>query len=426
MGLCVLLALSPDFPVIYFKKGHAMKNRKFEELVTSGNSKIIFLIMDGLGGLESDEQGGTELQVAKKPNLDRLAAKSICGLLDPISPGITPGSGPAHFGLFGYDPVEYNIGRGVLEAAGIDFPFTDDDVLARINFCTVGADGRIIDRRAGRLATDDNIRVCEKLQKQINKHDRLLDILIKPVKEHRAVVAFRGKGLFGDLDDTDPQKTGELPLAPKALDEKSESIVPIVADFIHQAGRILKGEPRANMLLLRGFAKYRRFPSMLERFKMKSLAIATYPMYKGIARLLGMEVFEGITSIKEEFEALEENFSKYDFFFLHIKPTDSRGEDGDFDAKVKVIEEVDTFIPQLLKCKPDVLVVTGDHSTPALLKSHSWHPVPVLINSNCCRKDAVSNFDEFHCIGGGLGRMESVYLMQIALANAGRLAKFGA
>jgi 2,3-bisphosphoglycerate-independent phosphoglycerate mutase len=403
-----------------------MKNRKFEELVTTGNSKIVFLIMDGLGGVDCPDHGGTELQVAHKPNLNSLASRSICGLLDPISPGITPGSGPAHFGLFGYDPVEYNIGRGVLEAAGIDFPFTDDDVVARINFCTVGAGGRITDRRAGRLSTDDNIRVCEKLQQQVKKNAQLSDILIKPVKEHRAVVAFRGKGLFGDVDDTDPQKTGELPLAPKAIDEKSQSIVPIVADFIRQAGEILKDEPLANMLLLRGFAKYRRFPSMLERFKLKSLAIATYPMYKGIARLLGMDVLEGISTIQEEFKTLEENFDKYDFFFLHIKPTDSRGEDGNFDAKVKVIEEVDKFIPGLLKLNPDVLVVTGDHSTPALLKSHSWHPVPVLLASQFCRKDRVEIFDELNCISGGLGRMESVYLMQVALANADRLAKFGA
>lgn len=403
-----------------------MKNRRFEELVTTGTTKIVFLILDGLGGVENDEQGGTELQKAHTPNLDALAAKSVCGLLDPISPGITPGSGPAHFGLFGYDPVEYNIGRGVLEAAGIAFPFTDDDVVARINFCTVAPDGKITDRRAGRLATEDNIRVCEKLQKEIKKHAQLSDILIRPVKEHRAVVAFRGKGLFGNLDDTDPQKTGELPLQPKALDEKSQVTVPIVADFIQQAAEILKDEPLANMLLLRGFAKYRRFPSMLDRFKLKSLAIATYPMYKGISRLLGMDVLDNISAIKDEFKALEDNFSNYDFFFLHIKPTDSRGEDGDFAAKVKVIEEVDTFIPRLLQIKPDVLVVTGDHSTPALLKSHSWHPVPVLLASAFCRKDKVEIFDEQNCITGGLGRMESVYLMQVALANADRLGKFGA
>ncbi len=403
-----------------------MKNRKFEELVTSGNSKIVFLIMDGLGGVENDEQSGTELQVAQKPNLDGLAAKAICGLLDPISPGITPGSGPAHFGLFGYDPVEYNIGRGVLEAAGIDFPFTDDDVVARINFCTVGSDGKITDRRAGRLATDDNIRVCEKLQKQINKHAQLSDILIRPVKEHRAVVAFRGKGLFGDLEDTDPQKTGELPLAPKALNEQSKSIVPIVADFIQQAAAILNDEPRANMLLLRGFAKYRRFPTMLDRFKLKSLAIATYPMYKGIARLLGMAIAPDTDTIEDEIKMLCAKYKDYDYFFVHIKATDSRGEDGKFDDKVKVIEKVDSLLPQICALNPDVLVITGDHSTPAAMSGHSWHPVPVLLSAKNCRPDRATSFGERACLSGGLGRMPMKYLMGFALAHAGKLQKFGA
>jgi len=382
--------------------------------------------MDGLGGLEIEGKAGTELQAASTPNLNMLSQDSICGLLDPIAPGITPGSGPAHFSLFGYDPVEYNIGRGVLEAAGINFPFTSNDVVARINFCTVNKDMKITDRRAGRLAIQENVRVCKKLQENIQKHNRLEDVIIRPVKEHRAVVAFRGENIFGEIEDTDPQKTGVPPLTPRAIKQESSEMVAIVTDFISQASKILSDEQQANMLLLRGFAKYRPFPSMFERFKMKSLAIATYPMYKGIARLLGMEVLEGITDITDEFKALTDNFDDYDFFFLHIKPTDSRGEDGDFDAKVKVIEEIDGFIPQVRKLGPDVLIITGDHSTPALLRSHSWHPLPVLLYSNCCRKDKVSTFDEQSCITGGLGRMESVHLMGIALANAGRLAKYGA
>ncbi len=403
-----------------------MKSHHFEELVIENTTKIIFLIMDGLGGVEMPGSGGTELQVACTPHLDRLASDGICGLLDPIAPGITPGSGPAHFGLFGYDPVEYNIGRGVLEAAGIDFPFTPDDVVARINFCTVADDGTITDRRAGRITSEENVSICKKIQESIKKHPRLDEIIIEPVKEHRAVVVFRGKGLQGDLDDTDPQKTGVRPLEPKARNQQSVETVPIVSDFISQVADILSDEPKANMLLLRGFAKYHRFPSMFERFKLKSLAIAAYPMYKGIARLLGMEVLEGMTDIASEFKALEDNYANYDFFFIHIKPTDSRGEDGDFEAKVKVIEEVDSYIPAVQKLSPGVLVVTGDHSTPALLKSHSWHPVPVVLYSQCCRKDAVTHFDELSCINGGIGRMETVFLMSIALANADRLAKFGA
>lgn len=403
-----------------------MKSRHFEELVLSGTTKIVFLIMDGLGGLAMPDRGGTELQVARTPNLDRLARDSVCGLLDPIAPGITPGSGPAHFGLFGYDPVEYSIGRGVLEAAGIDFPCTPNDVLARINFCTVDSSGIITDRRAGRLSTDQNVRICAKLQQNITVHRRLDDVLVRPVKEHRAVVAFRGRDIYGDIEDTDPQRAGLPPLPPKAATKQSLEMTSVVADFVSQCARILSDEPSANMLLLRGFAKYRHFPSMLDRFKLKSIAIAAYPMYKGIARLLGMHVLDGLSDVSAEFKALRAHYAQHDFFFLHIKPTDSRGEDGDFDGKVKVIEEIDTYIPQVLDMSPDVLVVTGDHSTPALLKGHSWHPVPVILHAQSCRQDNVSAFDEISCIQGGLGRMESVHLMTVALAHAGRLAKFGA
>ena len=403
-----------------------MEKHPFAELVTEGTTKIVFLIMDGLGGVQIKEKGGTELQVAKTPNLDQLASESICGLLDPISPGISPGSGPAHFGLFGYDPVAFSIGRGILEAAGIDFPLTANDVVARINFCTVDKNGIITDRRAGRIDTQDNIRICEKVEKNIKKHPRLDQVLVKPVKEHRAVVVLRGRDLHGDIEDTDPQKTGLKPLPPKAVNKESEEAAGIAADFLDQVSRILSDEPKANMMLLRGFAKHRKYSSMLERYKLNAVAIAAYPMYKGIARLLGMEVFDNISNIAEEFAALKDNFLKYDFFFIHIKPTDSRGEDGDFDAKVKAIEEVDSYIPQVLGLKPDVLVVTGDHSTPALLKGHSWHPVPVLLYSDCCRFDAVTKFDEISCIQGGIGRMDSVHLIWLALANANRLVKFGA
>ncbi len=403
-----------------------MKLRAFDHLTISSSSKIVFLIMDGLGGVEREDKDGTELACARTPNLDRVAADSVCGLLDPIAPGITPGSGPAHFALFGYDPVEYNIGRGVLEAAGIDFPFSEKDVLARINFCTVDKNGNITDRRAGRIATEDNARVCEKLQNNINKHPKLDEIIIKPVKEHRAVVAFRGSGLYGDIEDTDPQKTAVAPISPKPIDDKSQLCAQIASDFISQAGDILSDENQANMLLLRGFAKYHPYPSMTERYKLNPIAIASYPMYKGIARLLGMTVLEGLTSIDAEFDAFEKNYNDYDFFFIHVKPTDSSGEDGDFDKKVRIIEEVDSYIPRILEHNPDVLVVTGDHSTPALLKNHSWHPVPVLLRSSCCRKDSVISFSEESCLRGGLCKMETVHLMGLALANAGRLSKFGA
>ena len=396
-----------------------------DTLVIKNDTKIVFLIMDGLGGLPMGEKQQTELESAKTPNLDALARRSVCGLLDPVGYGITPGSGPAHFALFGYDPIQNSIGRGILEAAGIDFPMTDRDLLIRINFATIDAKGIVIDRRAGRIDNATNRRICGKLQENIRNLSGT-EIIFEPVKEHRAMLALRGEGLREEIVETDPQKTGLPPIPPKALVPEAEETSAILRELIQQAGRILSDEPKANMMLLRGYSRYRRYPSMQQRFGLNALAIAGYPMYRGIARLLGMAVGPQPSSIREEFDALRDHYGQYDFFFLHIKPTDSRGEDGNFDAKVAVIEEVDGLIPNVLALKPDVLVVTGDHSTPAALASHSWHPVPVLLSSADCRPDRVDRFGERDCITGGLGRMPMMHLMGLALAHAHRLEKFGA
>lgn len=395
-----------------------------DSLVVKNDTKIIFLIMDGLGGLP---MGGreTELEAANTPHLDALARKSVCGLLDPIGYGITPGSGPAHFALFGYDPVRNNIGRGILEGAGIDFPMTDRDLLIRINFATIDKQGVVIDRRAGRIDNETNSRICGKLQENIRKISDV-EIIFEPVREHRALLALRGDGLREEMQETDPQKTGCPPLPPNALVPEAQETAVLLQKLIDKAREVLADEPKANMLLLRGYSRYRRFPYISERFGLNALAIASYPMYRGIARLLGMVIGPQPATIQEEITALRENYGKYDFFFVHIKPTDSRGEDGNFDAKVKVIEEVDSLIPLVTDLNPDVLVVTGDHSTPAALASHSWHPLPALLYSATCRPDRVERFGERDCICGGLGRMPMVHLMGLALAHAGRLEKFGA
>ena len=395
-----------------------------DTLVVKNDTKIIFLIMDGLGGLP---MGGreTELEAANTPNLDALARKSVCGLLDPIGYGITPGSGPAHFALFGYDPVRNNIGRGILEGAGIDFPMTDRDLLIRINFATIDKQGVVIDRRAGRIDNETNRRICGKLQENIRKISDV-EIIFEPVREHRALLALRGDGLREEMQETDPQKTGCLPLPPNALVPEAQETAGLLQKLIDKAREVLADEPKANMLLLRGYSRYRRYPYISERFGLNALAIASYPMYRGIARLLGMVIGPQPATIQEEITALRENYGKYDFFFVHIKPTDSRGEDGNFDAKVKVIEEVDSLIPLVTDLNPDVLVVTGDHSTPAALASHSWHSLPALLYSATCRPDRVERFGERDCISGGLGRMPMVHLMGLALAHAGRLEKFGA
>ncbi len=396
-----------------------------DTLVIKNNTKIVFLIMDGLGGLPMGKKNQTELESARTPNLDALARESVCGLLDPVGYGITPGSGPSHFALFGYDPIQNSIGRGILEAAGIEFPMTDRDLLIRINFATIDAKGIVIDRRAGRIDNVTNRRICGKLQENIRNLSGT-EIIFEPVKEHRAMLALRGEGLREEIVETDPQKTGLPPISPKALVPEAEETAAILRELIQKAGNILSDEEKANMMLLRGYSRYRRYPSMWQRFGLNALAIAGYPMYRGIARLLGMVVGPQPSSIREEFDALRDHYGQYDFFFLHIKPTDSRGEDGNFDAKVAVIEEVDGLIPNVLALKPDVLVVTGDHSTPAALASHSWHPVPVLLSSADCRPDRVDRFGERDCITGGLGRMPMMHLMGLALAHAHRLEKFGA
>jgi 2,3-bisphosphoglycerate-independent phosphoglycerate mutase len=396
-----------------------------DTLVVKNQSKIIFLIMDGLGGLPRPGGHETELEAARTPNLDALAKKSLCGLLDPVGYGITPGSGPSHFALFGYDPVKNNIGRGILEGAGIDFPMTERDLLVRINFATVDKNGLVVDRRAGRIDNETNRRVCRKLQDKV-RLDKGVEVMFESVREHRALLVLRGDGLREEIAETDPQQTGVLPNPPQALISAAEPTAALFSEIVDQARKVLSDEARANMILLRGYARYRRYPSLQERFGLNALAIANYPMYRGIARLLGMDIALPTDSINAEMDALQENYAKYDFFFVHVKPTDSRGEDGNFEAKVKVIEEVDTLIPLVTGLKPDVLVVTGDHSTPAVLASHSWHPVPVLLAAETCRPDRVERFGERDCSQGGLGRIPMVYLMGLVLAHARRLEKFGA
>jgi len=391
-------------------------------LTTKTDSKMILIVMDGLGGCQN-ETGKTELETASHPNMDALAKKSICGLSDPISAGITPGSGPAHLSLFGYDPLKHEIGRGLLDTLGIDFHFTPGDLAARGNYCTVDDKGIITDRRAGRISTEKNIELCKKLDgMEIDG----VKIFAMPVKEHRFSVIFRGKNLSAQLLDSDPQKEGLKPLDAVATEKSAESSAKIVNKFIEKVEQILKNEKPANMVLLRGFSKMVNLPKFQDVYKLNPACIAIYPMYKGLARLCGMEVIKDCETIESEFETLAKNFNKYDFFYIHIKQTDSSGEDGDFQRKVKVIEQVDRSIPLLTNLNPDVIIITGDHSTPAVHAGHSWHPVPILIYSKKCRFDKVERFSEIDCIAGGLGRINARDVMPLALANAGKLLKYGA
>jgi 2,3-bisphosphoglycerate-independent phosphoglycerate mutase len=386
-------------------------------------SKIVFLVMDGVGGLPHPETSKTELESARKPNLNGIARQSLCGLIDLIGPGITPGSAPGHLAIFGYDPVKYDIGRGVVEALGIDLQLKPEDIAARGNFCTVDDRGVITDRRAGRISTVKSTELCRLL------NDIIMDgaeISVVPVKEHRFVLIIRGEALSPELADSDPQQAGLAPKKIEALSPQAQRTAEIANEFVSQASSRLRNESSANMVLMRGFSRRPDIPTLPQIYKLKPAAIAAYPMYRGLARLVGMEVLPTGESIVNEVESLRQHYGDYDFFFIHFKSTDSRGEDGNFEAKVQAIEELDNALPGLLSLDPEVLIVTGDHSTPATLAAHSWHPVPFMLKSRWCRPDNVVEFSERACLAGGMGRFPATEIMPLAMANALKLDKFGA
>ncbi len=393
------------------------------ELAEQAASKIVMLVADGLGGLPLEPGGKTELETAATPNLDRLAARGTSGSSVPVLPGITPGSGPGHLGLFGYDPLEFKIGRGALEATGIGFELGPDDVAARGNFCTLDAAGLIADRRAGRIASEESFKVVERLQAVKIPG---VETFVRPVKEHRFVVVFRGQGLDGGVADTDPQAVGVAPLDPQPVVSAAARTAEVAKEFVRQARAILADEPKANGMVLRGFAAKPQLPGYAELYGLRAAAIAVYPMYKGLAQLAGMKLVGKAQSLDEQIDELARHWEEFDFFFLHFKYTDSTGEDGNFAEKVRRIEELDRALPRIEALRPDVLIVTGDHSTPSRLKSHSWHPVPTLLVADTCRPDGLGAFSEKDCLRGGFGIFPAKHLMLLAMAHAGRFGKFGA
>lgn len=395
-------------------------------LIQRNNSKIIMVVLDGIGGLPLN--GRTELEVADTPNLDALAKESACGLHMPVAYGITPGSGPGHLGIFGYDPIEYQIGRGILEALGLGLEVRKTDVAVRCNYATI-MDRIIVDRRAGRIPTEQSRKLTEKLQRDLSKIDEA-ELIFAPGMEHRFAVLLRfPEPLEPDaamVPDTDPQREGLSPLYPLPLSKNAERVSRITEKLINMAHEILKDEEKANYILTRGFSSMPHITEFEEAFGLKALAIATYPMYRGLARLVGMETPAVEGGVEDELEFLAENYNDYDFFFVHVKKIDSYGEDGNFKEKSARIKEFDSLLPKILKLKPDVLIITGDHSTPSIMKGHSWHPVPVLIKSPYVLGGICEGFSERECVRGELGIFPSVNLMPLALANALRLKKFGA
>ena len=395
---------------------------ELRDCYTKTPSKMVLLVADGLGGLAHPDTGKSELETAHTPNLDALAQKSACGLTTPVLPGVAPGSGPGHLALFGYDPLKHQIGRGALEALGIEVELAPGDVAARGNFCTVDGDGLLTDRRAGRIPTDLSAPICDRL-------DRIeipgVQVDVFSVQDYRFVLRLRGEGLSELVTETDPQVTGAKALEATALKPEAQKTADIVNEFVNQAAHLISEEDRANMLLLRGFAQMPSLPPMGEVYRLDPAAIAAYPMYRGLATVAGMNVIPTGHTFADEVDTLRANWDKHDFFFIHYKPADAAGEDGDFYAKVKCLEELDPFIPQILELEPDVLMVAGDHATPAIMAAHSWHPVPFMLHSKLTKGQGVPTFDEKACALGAIGSIPATSAMVLGLSHAGKMTKFG-
>lgn len=402
----------------------------YSQLTTKTGAKLALVVLDGLGDIATAGQGNmTPLEAAHTPNLDALVRAGCAqGRMIPVAPGITPGSGPGHLGLFGYDPLEFQVGRGVIEALGLGVALKAGDVCARANFCTLDSDGNVTDRRAGRIPTEECERLCAILSKKIKKLGTT-QVMITPGKEHRFVVVFRGAGMEGPLSDTDPGREGQ-PIAEakpsKPTSAKQKKVAKLIQDFYAAALPLLAGEKRANGFLMRGIAHQPDIPVFDERYQLKAACLAVYPMYKGLAQLVGMTKIEGPQTIREQFERYLAERANYDYFFIHFKYTDKAGEDGNFEAKKNYIEEFDDALPILLSRKPDVLAITGDHSTPCPVKGHSWHPQPVLLHSALSGNDKLDRFTETGANLGSLGVFEAKYLMRLMQANAQMFDKFGA
>jgi len=392
--------------------------------VRDATSKILLVVMDGLGGY-ADAEHDTELEEATTPNLDALAAEGITGLVEPVGPGITPGSGPGHLALFGYDPEEFELGRGALSAAGLEFDLKPGDVAARGNFATLGPDGTIVDRRAARIPDPEASVIVERLQRDVKLSDGV-EVFFVPEREHRVLVVLRGDGLDPRITDSDPQRIGVHALVSMAADPTAGRTADLINELSKQVRELLIGEPKANALLLRGFDSLREMPSFDDRYGLHAAAIAIYPMYRGIAKILGMDVLARTKDLAEQIAVAREAWDRYDYFFLHHKYPDSAGEDGDRQRKIAAIEELDRVVPELRSLNPDVLVVSGDHATPTQMAAHSWHPVPTLLWSTRKQRDEVDHFGERWCARGALGIRPTKTLMPVMLAHAGRLRKYGA
>ena len=395
--------------------------KNFQTLTRYTDSKILLLVIDGLGGLPHNQTSKTELESANIPNLDKLTQESTTGIATPIQPGITPGSGPGHMSLFGYNPIKYVIGRGVLEAIGSGIKLSKKDIAVRGNFCTIDNQGVITDRRAGRISDSDASKLIQSLS-QIKVDGA--HITIKHLKNHRFVLVLSGSDLNTDITPTDPL-LNNLPINQASSNSpQSRKTATIINKFTQLSLDILKNETLANGIILRGFSQNLSVPKISDVYHINPIGISLYPAYRGIATMLGMKVTNQGVDFSDLIKIVRNNFNDFNFFYLHYKDTDSAGEDGDFDKKVFSLEKLDTFIPELRSIGFDVFTITGDHSTPSILSSHSWHPVPILINSNIPTSDESIHFTELECKNGDIGRIHATDIMPLTLAYAKKLIKF--
>ncbi|MFW6039668.1 MAG: 2,3-bisphosphoglycerate-independent phosphoglycerate mutase [Gemmatimonadota bacterium] len=405
--------------------GGGVQLEDIRDSIVPGGEPILLLVLDGVGGLPRERGGPTELEAARTPNLDALAASGDLGLHWPVGPAVTPGSGPGHLSLFGYEPSRYRIGRGVLEALGVEFDLRPGDIAARGNLCTVDSDGIVSDRRAGRISTERAVPACEALDAIEVPGAR---VFVRVVKEHRFLMVVRmDEPSAAAIEDTDPGRVGAAPGPVVAETEASEPAAGVVRSWLERAPEALVGHAPANMVLLRGFSTLPEWPRFPDVYGLRSLAVAAYPMYRGVARLVGMDAAAVPEGPRHLLETARTHGADRDYLFLHVKAPDRMGEDGNFDGKVAAIEEADAIVPELLEAFPGVWIVTGDHSTPATMGRHSWHPVPVLLHGGPGRGEPPdATFDERACAAGSLGRVPGCELMPLAMARAGRLGKFGA
>ncbi|MFB6490483.1 MAG: 2,3-bisphosphoglycerate-independent phosphoglycerate mutase [Thermoproteus sp. AZ2] len=407
---------------------------------------VLWILFDGGG--DRPRNGVTPFFIALKPVIDRLASLGSCGIMDPISPGVRPGSDTSHLALFGYDPYRYYTGRGAFEALGAGVELRPGDVAFRTNLATIDAKGIVVDRRAGRYVAPEEAREVEAIMAKIGEEVERrfgVSVVYKSTVEHRGVLVLRGP-VSHKVSDTDPHKVGE-PLAPaKPLDGGKEAQT--TAEVVNEITRLFveyskgleankrrseRNEPLINAILIRGGGYMPAIEPLAQRYRVRAAAIAGVALIRGVAKSVGMDVYaaEGLGGTKfDKFEAAVrlaiDLMKRYDLVFLHVKGTDSASHDGDFKGKVSVVERLDEALrPYAEILEENYVVVTSDHATPVAVMEHTGEPVPIMLYGPDVVRDDVTRFSELTCWRGALGRIRGIDVMPTLASYLGVSEKFG-